>query len=304
MKNQLYLQRITNKSVLCFVIIMASCKEKTNIDVQGHRGCRGLYPENSIPAFNHAISLGVNTLELDIAITKDNKVVVSHEPFMSRVICIKPDGTQILKTEDKQFNLYEMTHDEIKTFDCGTKIHPRFVKQKKRFVYKPLLKEVFDLVKNKKRSVKFNIEIKSKPSYYGNFTPFPAEYVALVLNTIEDAKMLNHVNLQSFDITILEEIKKQSPKMEIALLVDENEDINIKLSKLSFKPQIISPYYKLIDKNMVESLQIKKFTIIPWTVNTKKDLMQMIDYKVDGIITDYPNKLIALLQGKKPKISQ
>ena len=271
-----------------------SCKTKSNVDIQGHRGARGLYPENSLPAFEEAIDMGVNTLELDIAITKDDQVVVSHEPFMSRTICLKPNGEAISESEDMAFNIYQMTHEAIKQFDCGTKWHPAFPKQEKIEVYKPLLREVFDLAKAKKSNVYFNIEIKSKPEYYGIYTPQPIKYVSLVLNEIERSGFLENVGLQSFDINILEEIKKQSPKMPVALLIDDDEDIHIKMNRLSFEPEIISPYYKLLDKKMVSDFRSEGFKVIPWTVNSEADMQKMIGFNVDGIITDYPNVLIRM----------
>ena len=269
-----------------------SCDSSHKIDVQGHRGCRGLLPENTLPAFAKAIDLGVHTLELDIAITKDNMVIVSHEPYMNPEFCLLPNGDSFDEQEGKNYNLYKMTSDEIKAFDCGTKFHPRFPKQEKLKVSKPLLSDVFDLVKEKNSDVKFNIEIKSLPEYYGKYTPFPKEYIDLVLEEIDNSGLGSRVNLQSFDIAILEEIKKQMPKMPVALLVDENEIIEAKQSELSFKPEIISPYYKLLNKGIVAKLQSNNQLVIPWTVNSENDMHAMIDCQVDGIITDYPDILI------------
>ncbi|RNC84974.1 MAG: glycerophosphodiester phosphodiesterase [Winogradskyella sp.] len=271
------------------------CEAKHKIDIQGHRGCRGLLPENSLPAFEKAIDLGVNTLELDIAISKYNKVVVTHEPYMNSEICLTPEGQSISESEAKNYNLYQMDYDQIKGFDCGTKYHPRFPKQEKIKVNKPLLSEVFGLVKRKRSDVKFNIEIKSEPSYYGVYTPHPEDYVRLVLEDIELSEFSSRVNLQSFDVNILEEIKRQSPNMEVALLVDENESIKDKLALVSFKPEIISPYYELLDKDTVNTLRNEDYKIVPWTLNSQEAMLQMIDYQVDGIITDFPDVLINLL---------
>ena len=113
------------------LILFMNCKSTTSIDIQGHRGCRGLMPENTIEAFKKAIELGVHTLELDVAISKDGIVVVSHEPFMSRKTCLDARGNEITKAYDKKYNLYQMTFDSIKQFDCGTKFHPKFPNQKK-----------------------------------------------------------------------------------------------------------------------------------------------------------------------------
>jgi glycerophosphoryl diester phosphodiesterase len=272
-----------------------SCDSEKKIDVQGHRGCRGLIPENSLQAFEKAIDLGVNTLELDIAITKDNKVVVSHEPFISKKICYNPMGEVIPKAMDKQYNLYHMTHDAIKAFDCGTKFHKDFPDQEKLKTYKPLLTEVFDLVTSKNSEVKFNIEIKSKSAYYGIYTPQPKAYVKIVLDEISGYHRSDLINLQSFDINILEEIKKQSPKIRVALLVDGYETIEQKLERLSYRPEIKSPYFKLLTAQTIRDYQSRGFQVIPWTVNKEDDMRQMISWKVDGIITDYPDRLIHML---------
>lgn len=272
-----------------------NCNKHIEIDVQGHRGCRGLFPENTLPAFQKAIELGVNTLELDLAISKDRKVVVSHEPFMNHLICLDAEGNEISADDEKKYNLYQINYDSIKQFDCGTKYFERFREQKKIKVYKPLLKEVFKLSEELNPNIRYNIEIKSHPKYDTIFTPVPEEFVRLVLNEINEFGVFDRTNLQSFDIRILEEIKRQSPKMKVALLVDANESIDIKLSRLSFKPEIISPHLKLLSKENIKEYQKQGFQIIPWTVNEIEDMNTMINFKVDGIITDYPDRLIELI---------
>lgn len=273
-----------------------SCNAEKQIDIQGHRGCRGLMPENSLPAFEKAIDLGVHTLELDVVISKDQKVVVSHEPFMNPMICYNPTDESILDSLEIDYNLYKMNYNEIKQFDCGTKFYPTYPNQEKLKTYKPLLSEVFDLVKTKNSGVRFNIEIKSEPNYYGVFTPQPDAYVTLVLDEIKKNDMLSRVNLQSFDLAILEEIKKQSPNTKVALLVEDNETIEEKLKSLSYQPQIISPYFKLLSAESVKNYQAKGFQIIPWTINEEEDMEQMLLWQVDGIITDYPDRLIKLIK--------
>ncbi|WP_235046943.1 glycerophosphodiester phosphodiesterase [Winogradskyella psychrotolerans] len=283
-------------TIIVLIILCMSCNSKKQIDIQGHRGCRGLLPENSLPAFEKAIDLGVHTLELDIVISKDHKVVVSHEPYMNPIICLNPEGDVLPDNSEKDYNLYHMNYDEIKQFDCGLKFHPTYPQQEKLKTYKPLLSEVFDLVKAKDSEVKFNIEIKSETSYYGIYTPQPEAYVRLVLDEIEKNDMLSRVNFQSFDVVILEEIKKQSPKMVVALLVEDNETIDVKLEELSFKPEIISPYFKLLTAESVKAYQAKGFQVIPWTINATEDMKLMQSWAVDGIITDYPDQLIEILK--------
>ncbi|MCA0151611.1 glycerophosphodiester phosphodiesterase family protein [Winogradskyella vincentii] len=275
-----------------------SCTKHPEIDIQGHRGWRGLFPENSMPAFKKATELGVNTLELDIVVSKDKKVVVSHEPFMNPLICLDPKGEEIVNDEVLGYNLYNMDYAQIKEFDCGTKFHPDFPDQTKIKIYKPLLSDVFKLVKSNNSEVKFNIEIKSEVEYYGEYTPHPKEYVSIVIEELKKSGLITRVNLQSFDLNILEEIKVQYPKMVVALLVDEDEIINDKLSILTYKPQILSPYYKLLNPKNVSKFQSEGFDIIPWTINEEEDLKYMIKLKVDGIITDYPDRLIKILEAQ------
>lgn len=253
-------------------------------------------PENTLPAFEKAIELGVTTLELDVVISKDNKVVVSHEPYMNHEICLKPDGSEIPESEENDFNLYKMNYDSIVKFDCGIKNHPRFPNQKKIEVHKPLLSEVISMAEEQAdKSIHYNVEIKSDPSYDGKYSPKIAEFVALVIDVIEESGVLDRTTLQSFDLRGLEEIHKQKPNVNTALLVDENESIEQKLDDLSFKPKIISPYFKLLDAENISDFQSKGFKIIPWTINEISDMEQIMSLEVDGIITDYPDRLINLI---------
>jgi len=278
------------------VMVLSNCNSNFNIDVQGHRGCRGLMPENTLPAFQKAIDLGVNTLEMDLVISKDKKVVVSHDPFMNHDIALDVSGNEISKSEEKSYNLYEMTYDSIKMYDCGSKKHPRFPNQKRLKVHKPLLSEVVDLAEEQtQHNIQYNIEIKSLPIWDNEFTPNVKEFVALVLKVINEKGISNRVTLQSFDVRALEEIKKNAPQIKTSLLVDEFESIKDKLNQLSFKPDIISPYFNLIDASIVKKLHAEGYKVVPWTLNEQKDIKAMIDFHVDGIISDYPDLVLQLL---------
>ncbi len=282
--------------LLFCVMALSTCNSNPKIDVQGHRGCRGLYPENSLPAFQKAMELGVTTLEMDLVISKDKKVVVSHDPYMNHEIALDVFGYPISEANEKSYNLYAMTYDSIKMYDCGTKPLPRFPNQNKLKVYKPLLDEVIDLAETQSQhAIRYNIEIKSLPEWDNVYTPKVEEFVALVLDIINAKGISNRITLQSFDIRALEEIKRIAPKLKTSLLVDENESINDKLKLLSFKPEIVSPYFELIDAEVVKKLRAKGFKIIPWTLNDEKDINAIIDYQVDGIISDYPDVVLQLL---------
>ena len=266
------------------------------VDIQGHRGCRGVLPENSIIAFEKAIELGVHTLELDVVISKDHQVVVSHEPFMNHEIVYDLDGNPIPESEEKNYNLYQMTYDSIRLYDCGSKPHPRFPMQKKVTVVKPLLADVIAKAETlSQNNINYNIEIKRKPSYDGIYAPRVDEFVRLVVEVVQEYNLGNRVNLQAFDLETLEEIKKQAPNMKLALLVDEYEDMNEKLKQLSFTPEIMSPSYKLLTKEKVEEFQMRYgMKVIPWTVNNVEVMKALIKWNVDGIITDHPDTLLKL----------
>ncbi|WP_304037525.1 glycerophosphodiester phosphodiesterase family protein, partial [Mesonia mobilis] len=105
------------------------------VEIHGHRGDRGHFPENSIPAFLSALQKGVDVIEMDVVISKDKKVVVSHEPFMASLYMLQPNGKSILKNEEKNFNLYQMDYEVIKQFDGGSKINPKFLQQQKIKTY-------------------------------------------------------------------------------------------------------------------------------------------------------------------------
>src|SRR3954464_12088059 len=131
--------------ILIALFLIASTvamQAQTNFDIEGHRGCRGLYPENTIIAFMEAVKLGVNTLEMDVVVSKDGKLVVSHDPTLNPDICSTPDG----KPVSTGIRIYNLTYDEVKTYDCGLRGNPKFPDQYKTAAFKPLLSDVIDSV--------------------------------------------------------------------------------------------------------------------------------------------------------------
>jgi len=266
----------------------------------GHRGCRGLLPENTIASFKEAIRLGVQAIELDVVVSADNKIVVSHEPFISQTYCLKPDGNELTIDEDQKYNLFQMSYKEIMQFDCGLKTHPRFSNQKKQKAYKPLLNEIIEICecfvkKNSHKLIDYIIEIKSNPEYYDVFYPKPAAYVRLVLEVISEYEFKNRIVLKSFDVAILNEIKKQQPDIKTSLLINRKEVISDKLKQLNFTPEILGPYFELLTKEIVVEYQNLGFHVFTWTVNEISDIERIQSYGVDGIITDYPNRFVEVL---------
>ncbi|MBK7945382.1 MAG: hypothetical protein IPJ85_08780 [Flavobacteriales bacterium] len=168
---------------------MTSTTRNEAPEVHGHRGCRGLLPENTLPAFLRAAELGVDWLELDVVISADDQVIVSHEPWMSHVICTDAEGNTIAEENERTFNLYRMTAAEIRAFDCGGLEHPRFPKQQQRRAYKPTLREVVETVEEavlmSGGQPGFNIGSRAIPRCMERISPSRMEFARLVLATID-----------------------------------------------------------------------------------------------------------------------
>ncbi len=267
-----------------------------NFDIQGHRGCRGLFPENTIAGFIHAVDLGVTTLELDVVITSDKQVLVSHDPFMSHEICKTPEGESITISGEKAFNIYQMTVAQAQQFDCGLTINPNFPDQVKMPAVKPTLNEVIDVIENYTASkqlpaIRYNIETKCTPEGDNIFHPGPEEFSELLIRVITNKKIYSRTIIQSFDIRTLQYIKLQHTPVALSLLVENVRSVTYNLKKLGFLPDVYSPHYKLLTKRRVKSLHEKNIKVIPWTVNKQADMERLIAMGVDGIITDYPDLL-------------
>jgi glycerophosphoryl diester phosphodiesterase len=310
----------------CCLLFTASAQQK--LDVQGHRGGMALMPENTIPAMLNAVKLGSKTLELDVVISKDGKVVVSHDPYMSAVFMSKPDGSYITKEEEKSLALYQMSYDSISRYKSGVKPHPMFPEQIKLETHKPLLSDLIDSVEAyvklyKLKPVYYNIETKCSPAGDGKFNPAPEVFVKTMMDVVNQKGIKKRLIIQSFDVRTLKTLHSTEPKVKLSLLVsgkmqlseeqlkkyglsakevaDYFKQVNSKkggldddLANLGFVPDIYSPYYSGVDAQMVKKVHDKKMQIIPWTVDKEEDMVALSQLGVDGIISNYPDKLIKL----------
>ncbi len=263
---------------------------------QGHRGCRGLMPENTLPAMVKALGLGVTTLEMDISISKDKKVFLSHEPFFNHEITTKPDGSFIDEKDEKNYNMYLMSYDSIKKYDVGMKPHPRFAKQKKMKVVKPLLADVFAAIKQemitRRRPYPFyNIETKTQPATDNIYHPAPVEFVELLMKVIKENGMEDFVIIQSFDFRTLQYLHKKYSTIKTAMLIEEYDKriLEEQIKDLGFSPTIYSPAFVLVNESLVNKCHQQNIQVIPWTVNNKAKMNELKVLGVDGIISDYPN---------------
>jgi len=264
-------------------------------DIQGHRGARGLRPENSIPAFIMALDSGVTTIELDVAVTKDKQIVVSHEPWMAATLCLDSTGDAIAEKEEKKFNIYQMTYEQVQLFDCGSIGNSKFPQQEKMKTSKPLLRDVIVAVENHIKShatyeVDYNIEIKTSLDGDKKFHPTVEEFSDLVYQLVDEYIPLDRVVIQSFDFRVLKYWHQKYPSIRLAALVENTKSIDANLADLGFKPSTYSPYFKLLNRDKVKYLHQQKIRVVPWTVNEISDMLSLKGMGVDGLITDYPDR--------------
>lgn len=288
--------------IICLLFTINTFSQTpSNFDIEGHRGCRGLMPENTIPAFLKALDLGVNTLELDTVVSLDNQLVVSHDPYFSADISLDKDGKPISPEKQMDYNIFKMNYSEIKLFDVGSLGNKRFPDQHKMKAAKPLLSDVFKetqkyIRQHKLKNVMYNIETKSAPKGDNIFQPTPAVFAKLLYDEILKNKMQKFVMIQSFDVRTLQEFKKFKVKLLLVLLVENKEGIEKNIERLGFQPDVYSPNYLLVDEPTVNYCHQKGIKIIPWTVNEISDLEKMKTFKLDGIITDYPDRAIKVFR--------
>jgi glycerophosphoryl diester phosphodiesterase len=265
------------------------------VDWQGHRGARGLYPENTIGAMEEALKYPVTTLELDVVISKDKKVVVSHEPWMNEEICLDSKGNKI---KGHEHNLYKLDYEEIALYDCGTLPHPRFSLQKKINVGKPTLDKLLlvteETLKRLNRSdVQYNIEIKSTPEEEKDgYQPDVKTFSDLVVKTILARLPATRFTLQSFDWRVLQYLHTAYPEMRLVALNEDPMASGDVLKKLGFKPYVYSPDFALLTQNDLDFFHKEGIKVVVWTVNEIPQMKALLKMGVDGIITDYPNLII------------
>jgi glycerophosphoryl diester phosphodiesterase len=256
------------------------------IEVHGHRGARAMRPENTIPAFEYAIQQGVDVLELDMAVTRDNVLVVSHDPILHPPVCSGPKP---------EAAIHSLTLAEVREWDCGAIRNPAFPNQQTiPGTRMPTLDEVFDLAPRGK--FRFSIETKIFPEH-PELTPSPAAFVRLVLESIRNHHLESRVILQSFDFRTLHEMKKQAPEIRLAALY-EGEPKSFAAIGKEAGADIVSPDYKLVTPQQVEEAHHAGFQVIPWTSNEPAEWDSLIAAGVDAIISDNPAALIAHLKSR------
>jgi glycerophosphoryl diester phosphodiesterase len=259
-------------------------------DLQGHRGYRALWPENTWLGMKAALEAGVATLEMDVVISKDHQVVLSHEPWMNTEICATPSA----------LNLYQMDYAQIRSYDCGSPSgHPRFAHQRPWPSPKPLLKEIFDSVrvycKDMGRVLPlWNIEIKSRQEWDGVFHPSPEDYVRLVLDVVTASGMKDRCMIQSFDRRIPPCVFALDSTVELVVLEEYRRNpFKTKVAQCTLDAVVVpvgtyAPQYRMVTRRLVRRMHQKGIRVVPWTVNEPKAMRRLLQMGVDGLITDDP----------------
>jgi len=273
-------------SVFAFIPLLAQVAEQPRILVHGHRGARARRPENTIPAFEYAIQEGVDALEMDMAVTKDNVIVISHDPILEAPVCNGPKPKAVI---------HELTLAEVRQWDCGAVKNPLFANQKPvPGTRMPTLDDVFRLAG--RGNFDYNIETKSFPDK-PEYTPSPEEFARMVLVKIREYKIEKRIILQSFDFRTLVAMKKLAPEIRLSALTETDQRDFPPIAKEA-QADIISPNFRLVTPAKVEAAHQAGLQVVPWTVNTPDDWDRMIQAKVDAIISDDPAELIAYLKGR------
>ncbi|MCH8524870.1 MAG: hypothetical protein LAT52_10000 [Balneolales bacterium] len=274
-------------------------KSHPEFDLQGHRGARGILPENTIPSLIKALEYSVTTLEFDIVVSADSQLVLSHEPWFHHHIGSHPDGRAVTQDEATSLNMFQMNYDEIRRYDVGLRGHINFPEQEPMAAIKPLMRDAIQQVEahiseHGLEPVWYNIETKTLPEYYDVFTPQPDVFATLLYAELADLGVLDRVTVQSFDVNTLKAMRKIDKRVPLVLLIYNENGLEWNLEQLGFIPEIYSPYFRYVDKNLVSEVHNLNMKLIPWTVNNQEDMLRLIHLGVDGLITDYPNRAIAL----------
>ena len=294
-------------------------------DLQGHRGARGLAPENTLEGFAVALSIGVTTLELDLAMTSDNVLVVTHDPKLNPDLTRAPGGKFV---ESYLWAIRSIPLERVQQYDVGrlkpgTDYAKSFPGQQPVDGARiPALTELFDLVKRTGADhVRFNIETKITPTS-GAETADPETFAAAVAKAVREAGLASRVSVQSFDWRTLMVLKRIAPEIERVCLTAEALTFDtIKRGEPGPSPWLAgldidefagsvprlvvaagcavwSPHYRNAKGDDIAAAKVLGLKVIPWTVNERADMERLIALGVDGIITDYPDRLRAVMTEK------
>jgi glycerophosphoryl diester phosphodiesterase len=269
------------------LLLASACSNAASFEVHGHRGAMAVRPENTLPSFQEAIRAGADFIELDVYATRDDVLVVAHDPEINMAICQGAGGKRPIR---------QMTLAEVRQYDCGlanTKLFPRQVAVPGTRI--PTLDEVLDLGKTSSK-IRFNVEIKSSEKMQ-DMVVAPDEISRRVMEALRKHKLESRAMVQSFDFRVVKAMRKVAPNITVAALYGPGERDFVDIAKET-DVKLVTPNYRLVTPEKVKAAHHAGVRIIPWTVDTPEDWDRMIAAGVDGIITNDPEGLVKHLKTK------
>lgn len=280
-----------------------------SFEIQGHRGARGVLPENTLAAFSAAIEAGANGIEMDLLMTQDDEIVIYHDFIVNSKLCTYLDGSAIREPR----LIREMTLLEVKEIDCGRVQNPLFPRQKSLpGTTIPTLKELFNFIQSSKqpnaKTVFLNLEIKADP-IHRDYTPPLDKLAQEIIRVVQESGFESRIYYSSFDFDLLSEIRKIDNKTPIGLIFDKNSlmqhGVNpadwvgyILDAATNLQAKIISPNYKLLTPDNIQTMHAGGLRIMTWTINDIQRGRQLMEMGVDGIATDFPKEMIEELKSE------
>ena len=263
-------------SLLLSTVIMGQGEHK----IFGHRGCRGIYPENTIEGFKKAISYGVDGIELDVVVNKNQELVISHESYIDTNYCLTN------KLDNESLNIYKMNIAEIQKIDCGSKFVKEFPNQLKVMERKPTFKEFKKELNEYNGDILF--EIKCEYNLVNEYFPDYENYAKIIFKETRYSKHLDKIYFMSFDYRILNELFKIMPNSKYIYL-SSNKEFEKVMKLLNFEPFGVGLNYNIINQKTIDFVHNKKQVIYGWTINDEENSKSLTSMGLDGVITDYPN---------------
>lgn len=246
----------------------------------GHRGCRGIYPENTIEGFKKAIAFGVDGIELDVVVNKNQELVISHESYIDTSYCLTN------KIDNESLNIYKMNISEIQDIDCGSKFVKEFPNQLKVKEKKPTYKEFKKELIDYQGDILF--EIKCDNDLVNEYFPNYEKYAKIIFEETRYSRHFDNIHFMSFDYRILNELFKIMPDSKYIYL-SSNKEFEKEMKLLNFEPFGVGIDFNIINQKTIDLVHEKKQIIYGWTINDEENSKSLTSMGLDGVITDYPN---------------
>lgn len=283
-------------------LALAACQHPAGrtqeIIVQAHRGGAALYPENTIPAMLHAVALGVPVLEMDLHVTRDSQVVVSHDAFLNHLKALTPEGDTIPAALERGYLIYSMDYDSLRRYDVGSLPRTAYPERVSLECHIPLVTELIDSVEQTVGRlglppVGYNIEIKSDPSKDGISSPDYRTFATLCTEALLSRRLGDRLLVQCFDVRTLNFLHARYPSLRLAYLVEETgTGFGRQMELLDFVPEVYSPESRMVTEEVVKQAHDRGMKIVPWTVDDRDEALRLKSLGVDGIISNRPDSMM------------